>query len=316
MFLFMSAVATIAACATILMVALDPKQGLLSAKPAASLLEVAAAQAPKANPFWGGDGGSLGDPGLCGDTLLAGAMSGSLGMLGAADAIGLLFVLVMGCPSLCPICPGRPCGNTAPVTVSLPLFLAPIGLVHPSDVAHRLRGVMERGGGAVLPRPMPPALRVTPSARMEAAGLDPWEEVDVEAWYEPGPDGAPANAEEAALRDVFLAELATLPIPGDETQLAAVSSQSGAWALVSEVESLSPAAQASYRAAMATRFGPACVAEEDPSDTAADDGEAGAAVVTLPGDDLVRVADAAVMEGYQPRLSPRLRTWQAGFEPA
>lgn len=318
-FLFMSVFATMAACATFLMVVLDPKQGVVSGKTAALLqVGVGSEEPPKPHPFWGGDGGSLGDPGLCGDTLLAGAMSGSLGMLGAADAVGILFLLVMGCPALCPICPGRPCGNSDPVTVPLPLFLAPVSLIRPAAAADKLRAVMERGGEGVVPRPMPAALRVTPSARMEAAGLDPWQEVEVEAWYEPGADGEPASEDEAALRDAFLAEVATLPLPRDAAELEAVATRSGAWALVRDAEELSPSAQANYRAAMSARFGAACVAEEDPSETidGAADGDAGLGAVTeLPGDDLGRVADAAVMDGYQPRISPRLRTWQAGFEP-
>lgn len=250
-----------------------PKGGS-AAKPTAAPKAGAEAAAPAR--LWPEEGGPIGDAGACGDTLLGGAMIAAEGFAGIADAAGLFFCAVMLLPVLCPVCRDMRCGNSRPVTVRLPLFLAPAGLIHPPELRDELAAVLDAGakasfsgpGGAtcVAGKTVPDSLGAAVAERLNKVSLDPWREVEVETWYRVQSNGTPADAHETRIRDAFLARIATMPWSRGAL---ADTSVPGWAAALPEAAELSPASRAAYLAAMASAFGASAVAES-PTDEVAE----------------------------------------------
>jgi len=228
--------------------------------------ERAALPTSKTGKLWPSGGGPMGDAGPCGDSLIGGAMLGALGFAGLADAIGLLLALSLLCPSVCPVCRDVRCGNARPETVRLPLFLAPAGLIWPPELRAELRQKMKEGMKANLAagstpggHPVTYALGAAVAGRLRAAGMDPWREVEVEAWFRRAGD-EPADGEERAIRDALLASVATRPV----TQAGEVDTAVEGWAAaIPEVASLSREAAAGYLAAMEGAFGRFAVVHDE-----------------------------------------------------
>ncbi len=280
----------------------EPEGGGSAAKPAADPSPAPEPAAPAR--LWPEEGGPIGDAGACGDELLGGAMIAAEGFAGIADAVGLFFCAVMLMPVLCPVCRDRRCGNARPVTVRLPLFLAPAGLIYPPELRDELAAVLDASakaslsgpGGAtcVSGKPVPDSLGAAVAERLHCASLDPWREVEVESWYRVGPDGSPVDAHETRIRDAFLARVAT--VPWSRGVLADTSAPGWAAALPEAAE-LSPASRAAYLAAMASVFGASAVAES-PTDEAA----------ALELHDAIGDTEDERL-GKQPRLPVFLRDW-------
>lgn len=276
-----------------------PKGGS-AAKPAEPAAKPQDAAGP--TPLWPEEGGPIGAAGACGDSLLGGAMIAAEGFAGIADATGLFFCAVMLLPVLCPLCRDVRCGNSRPVTVRLPLFLAPAGLIYPPELRDELAAVLDTSAKASFSGPgsatcvsgkaVPDSLGAAVAERLHNASLDPWREVEVESWYRVQADGMPVDAHETRIRDAFLARVATLPWSSG----ALADTSAPAWAAaLPEAAALSPAARAAFLAAMASVFGASAVAES-------------------PTDDTTELADATgdteeERQAKQPRLPVFLRDW-------
>jgi len=201
------------------------------------------------------DGGFMAATGACGDTVLAGALSGSMGLLGAADLVAVFLAAVLGLPSMCPCCPGARCGERDPPLTKVPLRLAPAGLIWPPSRRAALRAKLEEETRRMTMDGV--VEEVSLDAMLRRLGLDPWEEVQVESWFECEASGAPVDERERLVRDALLAELATAPDSEDPSgpRLAA------GWAMTAEARALTEVAREAYAGAMRRRFGASAVAE-------------------------------------------------------
>lgn len=121
--------------------------------------------------------------GDCGASLAGGALNGALAWLGAAELVVLYLLAIIAAPLVCPCWEGERVGEHEPVTVKLPLREAPAGLIWPPE----LRESMQR------------KLDISTGQTYGGAELDPDEEVEVEAWWDP--HGGPR---EEQLRDTLL----------------------------------------------------------------------------------------------------------------
>ena len=86
---------------------------------------------PTVGSLWPSPAGAMANAGSCGNTIVGGAFSGTLGMLAVAHTVGVFLLLVLFFPTCCPRCAGVRIGTTDPITTRVPLFLAPAGLVWP-----------------------------------------------------------------------------------------------------------------------------------------------------------------------------------------
>jgi hypothetical protein len=231
----------------------------LAGKPVLSLVQLGGSQAPPAKTQGAGarlypgeeDGGYMTVAGACGDTVAAGALSGALGLLGFADLVALFLAAVLALPTMCPCCPGARCGEREPPLTRVPLRLAPAGLVWPPSRRQTLRDAIAKVASPGT------SGEASIDGVLRSAGLSPWEEVQVESWFECDATGMPVNDRERLVRDALLAELATAPDAEDP----AGARLGPGWAMTLEAKELGSVARDAYEGAMRRRFGVAAVDE-------------------------------------------------------